>query len=136
MAGYDRYSKSNNALDAENDGRYPITQAARVVSRATGVTVREARRALNDTYQGEFHHSSKFYNRVKYYDTHRAIDLLLHGDPDHTSNLESEAHEAEYAVTLAKRATCAHTWTGKSYNWYCPLCGDTGYSYEKPIQHP
>ena len=76
MAGYDGYSKSNNAVDAEADGRYPLTKAARIVARETGVTIKEARRILQELGTGEWHHSSKFYNAVNYYDTTAAVKTI------------------------------------------------------------
>ena len=76
MAGYDGYSKSNNAVDAEANGRYPLTKAARIVARVTGATVREARRVLVELGTSEWHHSSKFYNPVDYYDAGTAAELM------------------------------------------------------------
>lgn len=77
MSGYDGYSKSNNAVYAEEAGRYPITKASRIVANETGLTVKEARRILEEHgNHGEYHHSSKFYNCVNYYDTVEVIAVV------------------------------------------------------------
>ena len=78
MAGYNGYSKSNNAVDAESEGRYPLTQAARIVARETGITVKEARSILESIGTSEYHHSSKFFNAVDYYDTEEPIRFIKH----------------------------------------------------------
>jgi len=36
MAGYNGYSKSNNAIAAEEEGRFPLTAATKIVSEACG----------------------------------------------------------------------------------------------------
>jgi len=109
-----------------------MTKAARIVAKATGITIKEARRVLIELGTKEFHHTSKFYNAAKYYDTKRAIDMILHGNPDYTDNIESDKFEAEHEIIKAKRAACKHEWTGKSYRWYCPKCGETDHKYERP----
>lgn len=68
MAGYFNYSKSNNAVAAEAAGRYPLTIATKVLAKMAGVTQKVAREALEETWGGEWHHSSKKYNCVNYYD--------------------------------------------------------------------
>lgn len=78
MAGYNGYSKSNNAMTAEGEGRYPLTTAARTVARETGITVKEARALLEEIGTSEYHHSSKFYNSVDYYDTGLPIRAILY----------------------------------------------------------
>lgn len=69
MAGYDGYSKSNNALDAEADGKYPLTHAVRIVAETAGCSQRVAREALKTVGPCEWHHTSMHYNRTNYYDT-------------------------------------------------------------------
>ena len=73
MAGYNGYSKSNNAISAEEDGRFPMSAAAKIVSEATGLKRTEAKVLLEKLHGGEYHHTSKMYNRTKYYDTAEAI---------------------------------------------------------------
>jgi len=40
MAGYFNYSKSNNAVDAERNGRYPATKFAQIYGFKTAKAVR------------------------------------------------------------------------------------------------
>lgn len=61
MAGYSPdFSKSNNALDAEANGRFP----ASVVAKRLGVPVA----AVKAAEWSEWHHTSSWYNRTYYYD--------------------------------------------------------------------
>ena len=90
MTGYYGFSKSNNAVDAEEDGRYPASVAAKML----GVTT-AAIKAILPTY--EWHHSSKYYNAVDYYDIH---DLLAVQDGD-LEDLDPE-DVAELRETLAR----------------------------------
>lgn len=76
MAGYEGWSKSNNALDAEDEGRYPMSRAKVIVSRETGVTQKEAAAVLTSLETGEYHHTSKFFNSTNYYDTDVAIKII------------------------------------------------------------
>ena len=73
MAGYAGYSKSNNAIEAESEGRMPMSRACAVVASATGLKRADAKALLVRLHDGEYHHTSKFYNRVKFYDTVEAI---------------------------------------------------------------
>jgi len=61
MAGYSGYSKSNNAIDAEERG----LMTASALAKKLGVTA-----ALIEEHcePEEWHHSSSWYNRVNYYD--------------------------------------------------------------------
>ena len=77
MAGYNGYSKSNNAVMAEANGRYPMTQAVKVVRAATSLSVKVTKERLEALWGGEWHHSSKMYNRVKYYDAEQLIALVV-----------------------------------------------------------
>jgi len=74
MAGYSGYSKSNNALAAEEDGRWPMTVARKIVAKKTGLKVAEAQQLLEKLHTGEYHHTSKRYNATRYYDTVHAIE--------------------------------------------------------------
>jgi len=76
MAGYDGYSKSNNAVDAEENGRFPITKAKRIVSAKTGITQKTARKVLKSLGTSEYHHTSKYYNTTDYYDTELAVRII------------------------------------------------------------
>jgi len=72
MAGYCEFSKSNNAIEAESGGLFPITKAVKIVSKATNCTRKKAREILNKIGADEYHHTSKFYNVTDYYDTAKA----------------------------------------------------------------
>jgi len=65
MTGYSGFSKSNNAVSAESYGRFPATETARIVRLPAGF-VRDCSQFASG---GEWHHSSKFFNRVAYFDT-------------------------------------------------------------------
>lgn len=69
MAGYAGFSKSNNAVEAENSGRFP----ASVLAKKLKVNV-EAIKAL--LYPSEWHHTAKFYNRTDYYDIEDALEII------------------------------------------------------------
>ena len=68
MAGYYLYSKSNNAVNAEVDERYPLTKASGVLSDKLGWTRAKAKDFLLKHGTSEYHHTSKFYNKTDYYD--------------------------------------------------------------------
>ncbi len=72
MAGYAGYSKSNNAVAAEKEGRFPLTAATNMLAEETGMKRADAKALLLKLHTGEYHHSSKFYNRVQYYDVAEA----------------------------------------------------------------
>ena len=61
MAGYAGYSKSNNAIDAEHEGKYPAT----VCAKRLHVSVEAIRAILTPC---EWHHTSKWFNETDYYD--------------------------------------------------------------------
>jgi hypothetical protein len=95
MAGYDGYSKSNNAVDAEGEGRYPLTKAARIVARETGITVKAARSILLEIRTIEYHHSSKFFNCVDYYDTKEPIRVINHMTANGFDDYETAREDLE-----------------------------------------
>ena len=74
MAGYNRYSMSNNAVCAYNDGKMPLSKwtKAEILDRCGGkaemlsaLTVAELRKEL--LYRSEWHHTSNRYNRTDFY---------------------------------------------------------------------
>lgn len=70
MSGYAQdHSKSNNAIAAENSGRFPASILAKQLRVKTG-----AIRAL--CHPCEWHHTSKFYNSVDYYDLESAHEII------------------------------------------------------------
>lgn len=94
-AGYSGYSKSNNAVDAERSGKFPSTEAAR----RTGLPAKFIQEIANWSSHGEWHHSSKYFNQVPYYDTNELI-AWKEGDAD----LVSEHGPFEQAFTAWKNA--------------------------------
>jgi|GEM_PF-4536273 len=69
MAGYNGYSKSNNAIGAENDGRFPASKIASMLKVKAGA-VKELLSAV------EWHHTSKFYNITMYYSLENAEERI------------------------------------------------------------
>ena len=67
MAGNNGYSKSNNAIEAESNGLYPISIAVKMVAKQAGCTQKEARNALETNKPAEWHHTSKHNNCTEYY---------------------------------------------------------------------
>ncbi len=76
MAGYFNYSKSNNAVDAEASGIYPLTRAVKVLSEKTGITQKQSRAILLGREPSEYHHTSKYFNSTDYYDTEEIIPII------------------------------------------------------------
>jgi hypothetical protein len=72
MAGYAGYSMSNNAVEAYNDYKMPISELRKFL----GI------KDISFT-PCEWHHSSKFYNSVDFYDARKAI---ICGDIKRLSN--------------------------------------------------
>ncbi len=99
MAGYDGYSKSNNALDAEDNGIFPLTHAVRIVAGRASVTQKAARAALKELGPSEWHHTSKFYTRVSYYDTRAAVCWL--DAREAVAALEAADYETRISAGLA-----------------------------------
>jgi hypothetical protein len=69
MAGYNGYSKSNNAIEAEQEGKFPASILAKKLKVKT-----EAIKALLKPC--EWHHTSNWYNRTDYYDMEEALEKL------------------------------------------------------------
>lgn len=100
MSGYSGFSKSNNAVAAEADGRFP----ASVVARRLKVPTEYVRERIGTR---EWHHSSKFYNVVKYYDLEECAEWL-----------ESDEGRADFADWKAAQKTRqASTRTGCRVEW-------------------
>jgi len=88
-SGYSGYSKSNRAVNAEEEGRFPLTKACRVLKSKLikeldiKITLKEAKKILKENWDGEWHHSSKYCNKVNYYDVQESfesIQELIKGD--------------------------------------------------------
>lgn len=75
MAGYYGFSKSNNAIDAENRGLMVATLLSKKMAKYyKGCTPRDIAACL---YPKEWHHTGKMYNCTDYYDFLDFIDLDL-----------------------------------------------------------
>lgn len=61
MAGYSGYSKSINALEAEDDGLFP----ASICAKKLGVSTAAIKEILRPS---EWHHTSGWFNKTDYYD--------------------------------------------------------------------
>jgi len=69
MAGYFEFSKSNNAVAAEESGRYPATTLGKLL----GVKPKAIKALLTAS---EWHHTSSHYNKTDYYDAEEAQERL------------------------------------------------------------
>lgn len=98
MAGYADFSKSNNAVDAEKSGRFPASEAAKRLGLPTGFVRDCCQFATN----GEWHHTSKFYNRVSYYDT-AIIERWMDGDAEGMRAMVDEPYAAAMSAWRAKQ---------------------------------
>ncbi len=69
MSGYNEFSKSNNAVAAENGGRFPASKLARIIGVDTG--------AIKSLLKPcEWHHTSKLYNPTYYYSQDDAGEII------------------------------------------------------------
>ena len=100
MSGYSGFSKSNNAVAAEADGRFP----ASVIARKLGVPAAYVRERIGT---GEWHHSSKFYNVVEYYDLAVCTEWL--GSEEGRADL-AEWQAAQKPRQASTRAGCRVEW--------------------------
>ncbi len=89
MSGYHGFSKSNNAIQAEREDRYPASRIAKILRIPTKFVEQECGFASG----GEWHHTSKFYNLTSYY------DLALIED---WKNGEREGCSEDFATALAE----------------------------------
>lgn len=70
MAGYSGFSKSNNAIAAEEqEGKFPATTLARML----GVSVQAIKELLQPS---AWHHTSKMYNKTDYYSMEDAEEII------------------------------------------------------------
>lgn len=94
MAGYNGYSKSNNAVDAEQDNRYP----ASVLAKKLKVSTAAVKACLSPC---EWHHSSSWYNKVDYYDGRLLVPLFENRMPN-PADYYDEEELTEAAETLLR----------------------------------
>ena len=98
MSGYSGFSKSNRAVAAENAGRYP----ASVVARKLRLPVEFVRLCGN----GEWHHTSKWYNATSYYDLDEVAEYAA-----------SEEGQAELAKLASKPVKASKTHANVRVEW-------------------
>lgn len=89
MAGYSGFYKSNNAVDAESRGLTTASATAKALGLKKATTVQEFMPAV------EWHHTSKWYNKVDYYDLDDATPELV------ARMKEAEAQDVQSASFLA-----------------------------------
>lgn len=114
MSGYqDNYSKSNNAACAEQWGRFPATTVAKMF----GLPVAFIREHFRPS---EWHHVSKFYNTVDYFDA-EAVQAWADGAADaldeHDGLTLIDALAAWKAAQRAKTAAPVKVHAGVSVIW-------------------
>lgn len=111
MAGYQHdYSKSNNAADAEAEGKFPASEAGRRL----GIPGKFVAECCGWASHGEWHHSSKFYNAVQYYDTNE-IQAWMDGDAEAV-----EAH-GDFATVLSGWRSAVKISKEKPATLYSPV---------------
>ena len=76
MAGYSGYSKSNNAILAEAENKYPLSISIKKLAAATGCTQKTAKDIFKRLGATEWHHTSRFYNVTNYYSVNAGIKYL------------------------------------------------------------
>lgn len=80
MSDYCGYSKSNNAVDAESEGRYPLTEATKRVAIELKITQKQARHILETSGTGEWHHTGSYFNKTDYYDVASIVEAVRDGE--------------------------------------------------------
>jgi hypothetical protein len=65
--GYSGFSRSARAVEAEREGKLPMSRAIPVTARLASCSRTEARRALEAVGPREWHHTSKYANATDYY---------------------------------------------------------------------
>lgn len=79
MSGYaEDYSRSQNAENAEEEGRLPLTRAIPVLAKRAGVTRKIAKEALKATHNGEWHHTGCKYRCTEYYELSAGLEYLAY----------------------------------------------------------
>lgn len=65
---YIGYSKSRRAVLAEQEDKYPLTKACKVLAKKLNWSQAKAKAFLLDFGTKEWHHTSSYYNRTDYND--------------------------------------------------------------------
>lgn len=91
QSGYIGSSKSVRAIEAEAEGKLPLSHAIPTLAKALGITRKATRDLLLKVGSCEVHHTSKYANLTDYYDLEDAArEFQLESDP-----LREEVEEAE-----------------------------------------
>jgi hypothetical protein len=91
QSGYVGSSRSVRAVEAETEGKFPLTRAIQNLTKTLGITRKAARELLIKVGPCEAHHTSKYANLTDYYDLGEAArEFKLASDP-----LREEVEEAE-----------------------------------------
>ena len=102
MAGYHNFSKSNNAVAAEQSGRYPASKCARLLGVPTEWVKRQSTR--------EWHHTSSWYNSTDYYDLEQLAE--------HLETEEGQAQLLDVCAELdALRQAPKRIWSAATVHW-------------------
>lgn len=113
MAGYAGYSKSNNAVEAEREGRYPLSIAKKNLQESLltefgwKIKLKDCTNLLEQEHDGEWHHSSKFYKRVNYYNVLGLVNTIKNYIK--TGEWEEEIYHyscPKFALNLIKIHVC------------------------------
>lgn len=116
MAGYNfSQGKSNNAVDAEESGRYTATECARLLSGAIKGISSAAIKELCCTK--EWHHTSKWYNKTKYYDLEEVEEFFLSKEGAEQLKDFIENHNS-----IAEYRNCTVEWLEWSGTRKKPVC--------------
>lgn len=95
MAGYDNYSKSNNAIETEALGNFPLTKAVDIVAQTTGIKKMLLKNIIKSIETSEYHHTSNHYNITYYYNTKNLI-AMIEAVKKHNSNFSLESYNWNY----------------------------------------
>lgn len=98
MAGYSGYSKSNNAVSAEADGKFP----ASVVAKKLKIPIDFLKEKFEPT---EWHHTSARYNKTDYYDLGRVETYL--------ATKEGKAELAAFKAKAKAKSSTSKGWSKK-----------------------
>ncbi len=78
-SGYHGYSMSNNAVDAYNRGKAPLSKiTTQMLIEAGWIYSRKLAMALakkGEWQPSEWHHTSKYYNKTDFYDVDELMDI-------------------------------------------------------------
>lgn len=95
QSGYFGSSRSVRAVEAEEEGKLPLSRAIPIISKKLGITRKAARELIESVGPCEAHHTSKYANLTDYYDLYDVEhEYKLSVDP-----LGEEVEEAELCET-------------------------------------